>query len=75
MLALKDYEMYLLENEIRPNTKNNYMNTLKQLDVFLSQRSFDLDKEALINFKEHLKNDEYAPGKKYKLKTIKKLSQ
>lgn len=70
MLALKDYEMYLLENEIRPNTKNNYMNTLKQLDVFLSQRSLDLDKEALINFKEHLKNDEYAPGKKYKLKTI-----
>lgn len=70
MLALKDYELYLLENEIRPNTKKNYMNTLRQLNVFLVQNSFDLDKEALILFKDHLKNDEYAPGKKYKLKTI-----
>ncbi|WP_413538991.1 tyrosine-type recombinase/integrase [Enterococcus malodoratus] len=70
MLALKDYELYLLENEIRPNTRKNYMNTLKQLDDFLNQHSFNLDKESLINFKEHLKNNEYAPGKKYKLKTI-----
>ncbi len=70
LLALKDYELYLLENEIRPNTKKNYMNTLRQLNVFLVQNSFDLDKEALILFKDHLKNDEYAPGKKYKLKTI-----
>lgn len=70
MLALKDYEMYLLENEIRPNTKNNYLNTLRQLNTYMDQHSFDLSKEALIHFKEHLKNDEYAPGKKYKLKTI-----
>lgn len=70
MLALKDYELYLLENEIRPNTRNNYMNTLKQLDAFLKQHSLGLDKEALIYFKEHLKNDEYAPRKKYKVKTI-----
>lgn len=70
LLALKDYELYLLENEIRPNTKKNYMNTLRQLNVFLVQNSFGLDKEALILFKDHLKNDEYAPGKKYKLKTI-----
>ncbi|PNE49982.1 integrase [Enterococcus avium] len=70
MLALKEYEMYLLENEIRPNTKNNYLNTLRQLNTYMDQHSFDLSKEALIHFKEHLKNDEYAPGKKYKLKTI-----
>lgn len=70
MLALKKYELHLIENEIRPNTKKNYMNTLHQLNDFLNQRSLDLDKEALIYFKEHLRNDEYAPGKKYKLKTI-----
>lgn len=70
MLALKDYELHLLENEIRPNTKKNYMNTLKQLNAFLEQNTFDLDKESLIRFKDHLKNDEYASGKKYKLKTI-----
>ncbi|MGM0166968.1 integrase/recombinase XerD [Enterococcus sp. AZ135] len=70
MLALKDYELYLLENEVRPNTRKNYINTLKQLDAFLNQHSFDLNKESLINFKEHMKNDEYAPGRKYKLKTI-----
>lgn len=70
MLALKDYELYLLENEIRPNTKNNYMNTLRQLDSYLQGNCLSLDKEALIRFKDHLKNDDYAPGKKYKLKTI-----
>lgn len=70
MLALKEYEMYLMENEIRPNTKKNYMNTLKQLNAYLIKNGLTLDKEALIYFKDHLKNDEYAPGKKYKLKTI-----
>lgn len=63
MLALKDYELHLLENEIRPNTKKNYMNTLNQLNSYLEQNSFDLDKESLIRFKDHLKNDEYVSGK------------
>jgi integrase/recombinase XerD len=46
------------------------MNTLNQLNAFLLNHGLDLTKEALIHFKDHLKNDEYMPGKKYKLKTI-----
>lgn len=70
MLDLKDYELFLMENEVRPNTKKNYMNTLNQLNAFLLNHGLDLTKDALIYFKDHLKNDEYMPGKKYKLKTI-----
>lgn len=70
MLALKDYELYLLENEVRPNTRKNYLNTLNQLDVYLSIHVYKLDKNSLILFKNHLETDCYEPGKKYKVRTI-----
>lgn len=69
-MDLKAYKLYLIENEIRPNTIRNYMNTLRQLDQYLTIRRLDLTKENLIAFKEHLKAFEYDVGKRYKTNTI-----
>ncbi|WP_265458683.1 tyrosine-type recombinase/integrase [Enterococcus sp. HY326] len=70
MLDLTAYRNYLLENETEKNTIKNYMVTLKQLDKFLVNRRLDLSKEVLIEYKQHLQEDEYRPGRKYQLKTI-----
>lgn len=69
-MDLKAYKLYLVENEIRPNTIKNYMNTLHQLDRFLESNNLDLTKENLIGFKEYLKTYEYETNKKYKTNTI-----
>lgn len=62
--------MHCIENEIANNTLANYRMTLTQLDDYLSQEGVsELSKEILIKYKLHLKNDDYAPGKKYKVNT------
>lgn len=70
MLQIKEYELYLIDNEISENTRKNYLNTLKQLDRFLIQNNLILDKEALIQFKQHLREFNYKPKKQYTLKTL-----
>ncbi|MGX7024142.1 tyrosine-type recombinase/integrase [Vagococcus hydrophili] len=69
-VRLNDYKLYCIENEIAANTIKNYMMTLSQLDDFLQNNYVDqVTKEDLIRFKQHLKEDTYAPGKKYKTST------
>ena len=69
-IKLKEYRMHCVENEIADNTIKNYMKTLGQLDNYLGHISIvDVTKEDLINFKQHLKSDPYAPGKFYKTNT------
>ncbi|HCS30646.1 MAG TPA: integrase [Enterococcus sp.] len=69
-MDLQAYKLYLIDNEIRPNTIKNYLNTLQQLDQYLNARELELNKENLIAFKEHLKVHEYETGKRYKTNTI-----
>lgn len=70
IIKLDEYRLYCLENELAKNTLNNYINTLKQLDKFLTRNKAEcLNKELLIEFKQHIKTDEYAPGKTYKTST------
>lgn len=69
-VKLDAYRYYCLENEIAANTIKNYMMTLNQLNDFLDQPDIsEVTKDDLINFKQHLKEDYYAPGKKYKTNT------
>ena len=69
-VKLDAYRYYCLENEIAANTIKNYMMTLNQLNDFLDQTEIsEVTKDDLINFKQHLKEDDYAPGKKYKTNT------
>ncbi|MFW3538228.1 tyrosine-type recombinase/integrase [Vagococcus fluvialis] len=69
-VKLEAYRYYCLENEIAENTIKNYMNTLHQLNEFLHEpKLIEVTKEDLINFKQHLKEDDYVPGKKYKTNT------
>lgn len=69
-IKLNNYRLYCIENEIAANTIKNYMTTLSQLDEFLNLNNIDqVTKEDLINFKQHLKEDDYEPGKKYKTST------
>ena len=70
MIELKNYRLYLLENEIAKNTIKNYLNTLYQLDQFLRGNGLGLDKESMILFKAHLQEIEWRPGIKYKLSTL-----
>ncbi|EAF6235998.1 integrase [Listeria monocytogenes] len=70
MLDLAAYKMHLIENEIRINTIKNYMNTLGQLDKFLTDNNFDLSKENVILFKDFMRTTEYSKGKYYKTKTV-----
>lgn len=70
MLQLKEYEYFLKDNEIGKNTIKNYLTTLKQLDDYIVLNDFSLNKETLIEFKQHLKDFQYKTGKNYKLKTI-----
>lgn len=70
MIKLHEYEMYCLENEIADNTIKNYKNTLGQLNDYLKMhQKSELTKEVLIEYKQHLKNDYYAPGKQYNINT------
>lgn len=69
-MDLKAYKLYLIENEVRHNTIKNYMNTLQQLKKFLKKNDYELDKESLILYKEHLKSFEYSPKRNYKTNTI-----
>ena len=70
MIEIQEYEMYLIDNEIAENTRKNYLNTLRQLDVFLKANNFILEKTSLIKFKQFLRDYEYKPKKYYTMKTI-----
>lgn len=71
LIRLEDYELFLIENETAANTMKNYLNTLKQLNDYLVANNVEtIKKEHLIRFKEHLKDEEYRPGKKYTVSTI-----
>lgn len=70
LIRLKEYELHCIENEIAENTLKNYMNTLKQLEEYCQVHQVEeLTKEVLIEFKHHLKNDEYQKGRTYELTT------
>ncbi|MGM0122702.1 hypothetical protein IGI37_000067 [Enterococcus sp. AZ194] len=70
MLDLAAYKLHLVENEIRPNTIKNYMNTLSQVENYLLGNKLELSKESMISFKEFMRTTEYSKGKFYKTKTI-----
>lgn len=74
LIKLKEYELYLRENEIAKNTIKNYLNTLEQLDSYLLINGIKseemIDKGHLIGFKDYLRETEWAPGKKYELSSI-----
>lgn len=70
MIDLKEYRLYLIENEVATNTIKNYLNTLRQLDEYLEKNGLELDKESMILYKDHLRSVEWKSRKKYKLSTI-----
>ncbi len=70
LVKLDAYTLYCKENEIATNTIKNYTITLNQLNEFLTVNNIENpSKEDLINFKQHLKEEIYAPGKRYKTST------
>lgn len=70
MIPIKHYELYLIDNEIGENTQKNYLNTIKQLDQFLTRNELELTKETLIQFKQFMRTYYYRPGRMYTTKTI-----
>jgi len=70
LIEIEEYEMHLIDNEIAENTRKNYLNTLRQLDVFLKSNNLILEKSSLIKFKQFLRDYEYKPKKYYTMKTI-----
>lgn len=81
MLRLKEYELYLRENEIASKTIKNYMNTLKHLEQFCVENSIStLDKAAILDYKDFIKDGfpiyatvtktgRVIPAKKYTVNT------
>lgn len=74
LIKLKEYEMYLRENEIAKNTIKNYLNTLQQLQDYLVVKGVKADetveKVDLIEFKTYLEETFYSPGQKYELSSM-----
>ena len=74
LIKLKEYEMYLRENEIAKNTIKNYLNTLQQLQDYLVVKGVKddetVEKVDLIEFKAYLEETTYSPGKKYELSSM-----
>ena len=70
LIPIKEYELYLIDNEISQNTQKNYLNTVGQLDDFLRTNELELNKESLIKFKQYLRAHHYKPQKTYTTKTI-----
>lgn len=71
VIKLKEYELYLRENEIAKNTIKNYLNTLNQLNQYCARKKIEtISKEDMIDFKDYLKTVQYKPGRNYVLNTI-----
>lgn len=71
LIKLDEYKMHLQENEIAKNTIKNYMNTLEQFEDYLKANNIEtIEKQHLINYKAMLREEEYAPGRKYKISTL-----
>lgn len=69
-IKLIEYKYYCLENEIAKNTMRNYLNTLEQLKRYCDQQNIsELNKEVLIEFKQHLKTGKCNHGQNYKTST------
>ena len=70
MLPIKEYELSIKENELGKNTIKNYLNTLRQFESFVVGNHLSMNKETIIQFKHYLKECEFKPNQRYKLKTI-----
>lgn len=71
LIKIEEYKAHLFENEVAKNTIKNYLNTLQQLDRYLDQHGCKvIDKPTLIDFKSYMRDQDYSPGKKYKISTI-----
>ena len=59
-IDLEEYKLHCIENELSQNTLKNYLNTLEQLNDFISEdKSRNLNKATLIQFKQALRVEPY----------------